>query len=73
MSMIFDCSLARGTGSFAAVAGAEAAESFVSQHVDCFVVGDTEGFVAVGIGDSVAEGFVQSEAEGFGAHSWLIL
>ena len=56
--MIFDCSLAGGAGSFVVVAvtGAEAAESFVSQHVDSFVVGDTEGFVAVGVGDSVAEG-----------------
>ena len=41
------------------------AESFVSQHVDCFVIGDAEGFVAVGIGDSVAGGF--------GVHSGLIL
>ena len=66
--MIFDCSVAGGTGSFVVVAvtGAETTGSFVSQHVDCFVVGDTEGFVAVGIGYSVAEGFVQSGAEGFG-------
>ena len=60
---IFDCSLAGGAGSF--VTGAEAAESFVSQLVDHFVVGDTEGFVAVGIGDFVAEGFLWSGAEGF--------
>ena len=38
----------------------------VSQHADCFVIGDAEGFVAVGIGDSAAEGFVWSGAEGFG-------
>ena len=69
--MIFDCSLAEGAGSFVAVAvtGTEAAESFVSQHIDCFVVGDTEGFVAVGVGDSVTEGFVLSGAEGFGVLS----
>ena len=42
------------------------AESFVSQHVYCFVIGDAEGFVAVDVGDSVAEGFVWSGAEGFG-------
>ena len=48
--MIFDCS----------VAG-----DFVSQHIDCFVIRDAEGFVAVGIGDSVAEGFLQSGAEHF--------
>ena len=48
--MIFDCS----------VAG-----DFVSQHIDCFVIRDAEGFVAVGVGDSVAEGFVWSGAEGF--------
>ena len=41
------------------------AESFVSQHVYCFVIGDAEGPVAVGIGNSVAEGFVWSGAEGF--------
>ena len=66
--MLFNCSLAGGTGSFVAVAvtGAEAAENFVFQHVDCFVVGDTEVFVAVGFGDSAAEGFVWSGAEGFG-------
>ena len=40
-------------------------ESFVSQHVDCFVIGDAEGVVAVGIGGSAAEGFVWSGAEGF--------
>ena len=38
---------------------------FFSQHVDCFVVGDTEGFVAVGIGDSAAGGFAWSGAGGF--------
>ena len=54
-----------------AVTGAEAAESFVSQHVDCFVVGDTEGFVAVGIGDPVAEGSVQFGAKGFGGAFWV--
>ena len=64
--MIFGCSLAGGTGSFVAVAGAEAAESVISQHVDCFQVGDTEGFAAVDVGDSVAEGFAWSGAEGFG-------
>ena len=53
--MIFDCS----------VAG-----DFVSQLVDCFVI-DAEGFVVVGIGDSVAEGFVQSGAEGFGGIFWV--
>ena len=56
--MNFDCSLAGGTGSFVVVAGAEAVESFVFQ---------LEGFVAGGIGSSVAEGFVQSGAEGFGS------
>ena len=54
--MIFDCPLAGGTGSFVALAGAEAAESFVFQ---------LKGFVAVGVGSSAAEGFVQSGAEGF--------
>ena len=62
--------MAGGAGNFVVVAvtgaEAEAAESFVSQHVDCFVFGDTEGFVAVGIEDSVAGGFVWSGAEGFG-------
>ena len=43
-----------------------AALDFVSQHVDCFVVGEAEGSVAVDIGDSTAEGSVQSGAEGFG-------
>ena len=51
--MIFYCSVA---GDF---------ESLVSQYVDCFMIGDAEGFVAVGIGDSVAEGSVWSQAEGF--------
>ena len=41
------------------------AGDFVSQYIDCFVIGDAEGFVAVGIGDSAAEGFVQSGAEDF--------
>ena len=41
-----------------------AAGDFVSQHVDCFVI-DVEGFVAMGVGGSAAEGFVQSGAEGF--------
>ena len=45
---------------------------FVSQHVNCFVI-DAEGFVAVDIGDSTAEGFVQSGAEGLGTNFWLIL
>ena len=57
--MIFDCSVA------------EDAEGFVSQHVDCFVIGDAEGSVAVDIGDSMAEGFVQSGAEGFGSTFWV--
>ena len=47
--MNFACSLTGGTGSFVVVAGAEVSESFVFQLV---------GFVAVGIGSSVAEGFV---------------
>ena len=51
--MIFDCSAARD------------AESVVSKHVNCFVIGDVEGFATVGIGDSAAEGFVRSGAEGF--------
>ena len=38
---------------------------FFSQNVDCFVIGDAKGFVAVGIGNSAAEHFVQSGAEGF--------
>ena len=50
---------------------AEDAESFVSQHVDCSVVGGAEGYVAVGIGDSVAEGFVRSGAECFGGTFWV--
>ena len=54
--MIFDCPLAGGTRSFVVVAGAEAAESFVF-HV--------EGFVAMGIGSSAADGFVWSGAEDF--------
>ena len=54
--MIFDCPLSGGTGSFVVVAGTEAAENFVFQ---------LEGFVAVGIGSSVDEGFVQSGAEAF--------
>ena len=54
--MIFDCS---------------AAGDFVSQHVDCFVIGDAEGSVAVGIGDSAAEVFVWSVAEGFGDAFWV--
>ena len=49
--MIFDCS----------VAG-----DFASQHIHCFVIRDAEGFLAVGVGDSVADGLVQSGAEGFG-------
>ena len=57
--MIFNCSAAGD------------AESFVSQHVDCFAIGNAEGSVAVGIGDSVAEGFVQSMAEGFGGTFWV--
>ena len=64
--MIFDCSLAGDAGSLVAVAGTKAAESSDFQHVDYFVVGYTEGFVAVGIGDSVAGGFVWSGVEGFG-------
>ena len=64
--MIFDCSLAGDAGSFVAVAMTKAAESSVSQHVDCFVVGDTEGFVFVGIRNSVAEGVVCSGAKGVG-------
>ena len=56
--MIFDCSVAGD------------AESFVSQHVDCFVIGDAEGSVAMGIGNSVAEHFVQSWARGFGGTFW---
>ena len=68
--MIFNCSLAGGAGSFVVVAvtGAVAAESFVSQQVDCFVVGDTEGFVAVGVGDSVAQGFAWSGTGGLRGH-----
>ena len=58
--MIFDCSLARGSGSFVAVAGAEVAEIVAFQ---------LEGFVAVGTGGSAAEGFVQSGAQGFGSTS----
>ena len=58
--MIFDCSLVGD------------AESFVSQHVDCFVIGDAKGFVVVGIGDSVAEGFVSLGLEVLRVHSWLI-
>ena len=57
--MIFDCSAAGD------------AEGFVSQHVNCFVFGGVEGSVVVGIGDSVAEGFVWSGAEGFGCAFWV--
>ena len=66
MSNDFYCSLAGGNGCLVAVAGAEAAEKSEFQHVDCFVVGDTEGFVAVDIRDSPAGGFMWSGAEGFG-------
>ena len=55
--MNFDCSLAWDTENFVVVAGDEVAESFVFLIV---------GFVAVGIGSSAAEGFVQSGAEVFG-------
>ena len=41
-----------------------------SRHIYCFVI-DTEWFVAVGVGDSAAEGFVQSGAEGFGGAFWV--
>ena len=58
--MMFDCSVVGD------------AESFVSQNVDCFVIGDAEGCVAVGIGDSMSEGFVWSGAEGLGVHSWQV-
>ena len=47
--MIFDCLLAGDTGSLVVVARTEAAGSFVFQ---------LGGFVAVGIGGSMAEGFV---------------
>ena len=58
--MIFDCSLVGSAGSLVAMARAEGAESFVLQ---------LEGFVAVGIGGSAAEGFVWSGAKGFGGTS----
>ena len=45
------------------------AESFVSKHVDCFVIGDVEGSVTVGIGNSVAEGFCSLELKVLGVHS----
>ena len=54
--MNFDCSLAVGSRSLVVVAGVEAAEKFVFQ---------LKGYVVVGVGSSVAEGFVWSGAEDF--------
>ena len=62
--MIFDCPWLGCWRICSLWLGAGAAENFVFQ---------LKGFVAVGIGSSAAEGFLQSGLKVFGVHSWLIL